>query len=120
MALDAAGLAAPLTALEKTGVSLFPPRYAAFISLAWQPGFRGSDEAGSRAFLVDAISTLNDGDPFSLSGAILCHHVLPGQYQTANPAFDKIVETLIGQDFLYSDGQIASTDLDQDDFTFTA
>ena len=49
----------------------------AFIRLARDLGYPGKDEAGTWAFLVEALTGLGGGDPIPVLTDILLYHVVP-------------------------------------------
>ena len=57
-------------------LTLFAPRDSAFIGLAQQLGYTGSDEAGSLSYIVKALTLLGGGDPIPLLTQILTYHVV--------------------------------------------
>ena len=77
--------AANLTAiLDGDGeFTVFAPNDAAFVALAQDLGYDGSDEAGAFAAIVAALTELGGGNPIPTLDAILKYHVL-GTVQMAN------------------------------------
>ncbi len=75
-AVQTAGLAGVLDDAS-IDVTVFAPTDRAFIRLARDLGFTGSDEAGAWQFLVGALTTLGDGDPIGPLTAVLTYHVSP-------------------------------------------
>lgn len=57
-------------------LTLFAPRDSAFIGLARELGYTGTDEAGSLGFIVKALTLLGGGDPVPLLTQILTYHVV--------------------------------------------
>ncbi|MEM1159889.1 MAG: fasciclin domain-containing protein [Pseudomonadota bacterium] len=90
--LDTAGLDA----------TVFAPNDAAFIALAQNFGFAGSDESGALTAIVDTLTSLGGGDPTTLLTAILTYHVSPGAKQLAQVAALDTVQTLQGGTFQVS------------------
>ncbi len=62
--------------------TVFAPNDAAFVALAQDLGYDGSDEAGAFTAIVAALTDLGGGDPIPTLDAILKYHVL-GTTQTA-------------------------------------
>lgn len=61
-------------------LTVFAPNDGAFIKLAQDLGYTGSDEAGAWPFLAQALANLNDGvDPIPVLTNVLLYHVAPGQ-----------------------------------------
>jgi len=58
-------------------LTVFAPNDRAFIRLARDLGYRGLDEAGAFAFIVETLTELGDGDPIPLLTDILLYHVSP-------------------------------------------
>lgn len=75
-ALNAAGLTG---AVADPGASLtvFAPRDRAFVRLARDLGYSGSDEPGTWQYLVATLTTLGNGDPIPTLTNILKYHVSP-------------------------------------------
>lgn len=92
-ALNTAGLTA---AVADPGASLtvFAPRDQAFVRLARDLGYAGHDEQGTWNFLVQALTTLGNGDPIPVLQDILKYHVAP----TRLTLFQVIVRSLFGRD----------------------
>lgn len=92
-ALAAAGL---VDAVSDADLTVFAPTDAAFVTLANDLGFVGSDEAGALNFIVGTLTALGGGDPIPLLTAILTYHVSPGAQQLANIAAAGEISTLQG------------------------
>lgn len=73
-AIDAAGLASFLDG--DASLTVFAPNDAAFVALAQDLGYDGSDEAGAFAAIVAVLTDLGGGDPIPTLDAILKYHVL--------------------------------------------
>jgi uncharacterized surface protein with fasciclin (FAS1) repeats len=87
-ALQTADLVA---ALQGPGpLTVFAPNDAAFVRLARDLGFTGSDEAGTWQFLVDTLTQLGGGDPIPTLTNILLYHVSPGRVRVR----DVLIATL--------------------------
>jgi uncharacterized surface protein with fasciclin (FAS1) repeats len=82
-------------------LTVFAPNDAAFIKLARDLGYHGRDEAGSWAFLVEALTDLGDGDPIPVLTDILLYHVVPkrvGVFRFIRLAiYKKHIPTLLGE-----------------------
>ena len=75
-AVVTAGLAEAL-ADENANLTVFAPNDRAFIRLARDLGYDGSDEAGAWEFLVAALTDLGGGDPIPVLTDVLLYHVAP-------------------------------------------
>jgi uncharacterized surface protein with fasciclin (FAS1) repeats len=71
-------------------LTVFAPSDRAFVRLANDLGFTGTDEAGAWSFLVGALTQLGNGNPVPVLTNILLYHVAPGR---VGP-FDLIRKTL--------------------------
>ncbi|MEM7210480.1 MAG: fasciclin domain-containing protein [Pseudomonadota bacterium] len=94
-AVQTAGLA---DTLDTPGLdaTVFAPNDAAFIALANDLGFTGTDEAGALTAIVDALTAFGSGNPKTLLTAILTYHVSPGAAQLSQVAGLTEVATLQG------------------------
>lgn len=99
-ALDTAGLT---TLLDSDGTfTVFAPNDAAFVALAQDLGYDGSDEAGAFAAIVAALTDLGGGDPLPTLVAVLQYHVL-GTVQTGpEVAAASTLQTLQGGELTVS------------------
>ncbi|MEM9060739.1 MAG: fasciclin domain-containing protein [Pseudomonadota bacterium] len=79
--------------------TVFAPTDAAFIALAQDLGFTGSDEAGALTAIVDTLTALGGGNPLPLLSGILLYHVSAGAKQLSQVAGLTEVETLQGGTF---------------------
>ena len=97
-AVQTAGLG-DLLNTDGLGATVFAPTVAAFILLAQDLGFGGSDEAGALDAIITTLTGLGAGDPLPLLTNILAYHVSPGAKQLAEVALLSEVETLQGGTF---------------------
>jgi|GEM_PF-2933493 len=74
---------------SEADLTTFAPTDAAFVQLAQDLGFEGSDEAGAFDAIVAALTELGEGDPIPLLKDILLYHVSAGA---------KTLETIQGSD----------------------
>jgi len=98
-AVVTAGLAGAL-ADPAADLTVFAPNDTAFIRLARDLGYTGTDESGAWDFLVAALTDLGGGDPIAPLTAVLLYHVVG---ESISPLqlilrtfFDPFVETLGG------------------------
>ncbi|MGD1944636.1 MAG: fasciclin domain-containing protein [Leptolyngbyaceae cyanobacterium] len=77
LAVQTAGLTDTLND-PTADLTVFAPTDAAFIALAQDLGFDGSDEAGAFDAIVTALTELGSGNPIPLLTDILLYHVSPG------------------------------------------
>lgn len=86
---------------KDANLTVFAPNDAAFIKLARDLGYTGRDEAGTWAFLVEALTGLGDGDPIPVLTDILLYHVVPdrvGVFRFIRLAiYKKHIPTLLGE-----------------------
>jgi len=75
-AVQAAGLVGVLND-PTIDVTVFAPTDRAFIRLARDLGYTGSDEAGAWQYLVVALTALGGGDPIAPLTQVLTYHVVP-------------------------------------------
>jgi uncharacterized surface protein with fasciclin (FAS1) repeats len=94
-AVVTAGLAETL-ATPGLDVTVWAPNDRAFIRLAKDLGFAGSDEAGAWSFLVTALTGLGGGDPIPVLTAVLTYHVTPGARGVFSVLTTKTFPTLQG------------------------
>ncbi|MEL6214608.1 MAG: fasciclin domain-containing protein, partial [Pseudomonadota bacterium] len=62
---------------REASLTVLAPNDLAFIRLARNLGYRGSDEAEAFGVIVEALTTLGGGDPVPLLRTVLLYHVLP-------------------------------------------
>ncbi|WP_425040627.1 fasciclin domain-containing protein [Primorskyibacter sp. S187A] len=95
-AVVAAGLAGTLDDVA-ADLTVFAPNDAAFIGLAQDLGYGGSDEEGAFGYIVDALTLLNNGeDPIGLLTQILTYHVAGESLQLSQVVDAGSVTTLQG------------------------
>lgn len=75
-------------------VTIFAPTDSAFIALAQALGYSGSDEAGTLAYLTEAMTLIGKGDPAPVLQDILTYHVLPESLQLSQLQAVSSVTTL--------------------------
>ena len=94
-AVQTAGLA---DTLDTAGLdaTVFAPNDAAFIALANDLGYTGTDEAEALTAIVETLTALGSGNPLPLLTAILTYHVSPGAAQLSQVAGLNEVATLQG------------------------
>lgn len=71
---------------ESRDLTAFAPDDDAFISLAQDLGYDGSDESGAWSYLVDALTVLSKGDPVGLLTTVLSYHVTEPALQESQVA----------------------------------
>ncbi|MGK7895671.1 MAG: glycoside hydrolase family 9 protein, partial [Xenococcus sp. (in: cyanobacteria)] len=76
-ALQAGGLV-DAVADPAADLTVFAPTDAAFIKLAQDLGYQGSDETGAYNAIVGALTDLGNGDPIPVLQNVLKYHVSPG------------------------------------------
>ena len=102
MLLNAVIAADLVAALDDPAANLtvFAPRDAAFIKLAQDLGYEGSDEEGSFLYIVDALTVLGGGDPIPVLTDVLLYHVAPERISLFGVVFLSIfnqdIDTLLG------------------------
>lgn len=87
---------------DTANFTVFAPNDRAFLRLATDLGFTGTDEAGAWLFLVDALTTLGNGDPVAPLTTVLTYHVSP---ETVTP-FGLIIRTIFGADIDTVEGNV--------------
>jgi uncharacterized surface protein with fasciclin (FAS1) repeats len=101
-AVITAGLAETL-ATPGLNVTVWAPNDRAFIRLANDLGYAGSDEAGAFGAIVATLTTLGGGDPLPLLTQVLTYHVTPGArgvFQVLfTPSFPTLQGATIGRNF---------------------
>lgn len=90
-ALQTASLVAAVSD-PTANLTVFAPNDRAFLRLARDLGFTGTDEAGAWQFLVGALTQLGNGNPVPVLRNVLLYHVA-GERITA---VDVIIKTLAG------------------------
>ncbi len=76
-------------------LTVFAPTDAAFIKLAQDFGYHGTDEAEAFGAIANALTDLGEGDPVPLLQDILLYHVSPGGKNQAEIKASGKVETLL-------------------------
>lgn len=93
-ALDAAN---QTTFLDSDGtLTVFAPNDAAFVALAQDLGYDGSDEAGAFAAIVAALTDIGGGDPIPTLVAVLQYHVVGSTLSAAEVAASGPLTTIQG------------------------
>jgi uncharacterized surface protein with fasciclin (FAS1) repeats len=94
-AIDTAGLAGALDD-PSAKLTVFAPRDAAFVRLAKDLGFTGSNEAAAWDFLVAALTGLGGGNPIPVLTNVLLYHVAPWQLSSGQVLARQEINTLLG------------------------
>ena len=94
LAVQTAGLADILND-PTADLTVFAPTDAAFIALAQDLGFGGSDEAGAFDEIVTSLTELGNGNPIPLLTDILLYHVSPGAQSQSQLQSADAVTTLL-------------------------
>lgn len=117
-ALQTAGLVEALD--DETGdLTVFAPTDAAFVALARDLGFRGTDEAGAFSEIAAALTELGNGDPIPLLTDILLYHISPEAKTQAQLRNNGTVETLLTDaSFTVSDNRLVDNEPDLVDPSF--
>ena len=102
-AVLAAGLADTLAAAD-ADVTVFAPTDVAFVRLARLLGYRGFDEEGSFNAIVEALTTLGDGDPIPVLTDVLLYHVSPGSQSLNSILASEDISTLLMDATLETNG----------------
>lgn len=76
-------------------LTVFAPTDAAFMALAQDFGFGGSDEAGAFDAIVGALTDLGNGNPLPVLTDVLLYHVSPGAKNQAQLRSEGPVTTLL-------------------------
>ena len=117
-AVQTAGLVDAL-ADPHAALTVFAPTDAAFVSLARDLGFMGTDEAGAFDAIAEALTTLSpSGDPVPLLKDILLYHVADGTFSQAQADAAGPITTLAGSTIEVAGGQVIDADPDQRDARF--
>lgn len=95
-ALEVTGLTAALDD-PAANVTLFAPTDGAFITLARNLGYGGTDEQGALDAIVQALAGLNpEGDPIPVLTGVLTYHLTQGSLTLADIARSAEIDTLFG------------------------
>ncbi|MEM9004572.1 MAG: fasciclin domain-containing protein, partial [Cyanobacteria bacterium P01_F01_bin.86] len=117
-ALQTADLVAALDDPE-ADFMVFAPTDAAFVRLAQDFGFTGTDEAGAFDAIVNALTDLGNGDPVPLLTDILLYHVSAGSRDQSSLQADREIETLLaGANFTIEGAQLIDNEPDLADPNF--
>lgn len=108
-AVIAADLVAALND-PQSPLTVFAPNDMAFIRLAQDLGYTGSDEEGTWNFLVAALTQLGNGNPIPPLTAVLLYHVTPGAVPVnrvvGGGPMGNVIPTLQGGTFMWFRGQL--------------
>ncbi|MFN0060387.1 MAG: fasciclin domain-containing protein [Planctomycetota bacterium] len=95
LAADLAGALGDPTA----SFTVFAPNDLAFVRLARDLGYAGTDESGAWSFLVSTLTDLGGGDPIPLLTNVLLYHVVPEEVTPFQlillTLFDEEIPTLL-------------------------
>ncbi|MEM7555450.1 MAG: fasciclin domain-containing protein, partial [Cyanobacteria bacterium P01_A01_bin.84] len=80
---------------KNADLSVFAPTDAAFIKLAQDFGYKGTDEAEAFDAIASTLTELGNGDPLPLLRDILLYHVSPGAKDQEQLQTEGKVETLL-------------------------
>ncbi|MEM1254258.1 MAG: fasciclin domain-containing protein [Cyanobacteria bacterium P01_H01_bin.21] len=119
-AVETAGLTPNLSAAD-ADLTVFAPTDEAFIQLAQDFGFEGSDEAGALDTIVAALSDLGDGDPIPILTDVLLYHISPGVKTLETVQSEPTITTLLEGATLMPDGNsLVDNEPDLTDPSFVA
>lgn len=111
-AVQAAGLADAL-ADANADLTVFAPTDAAFVKLAQDLGYGGSDEAGAFDAIVSTLTELGGGDPIPVLTDVLLYHVSPeGKRLGEIKALDTVETLLDGATFAPKGNKLVDNDPD--------
>jgi len=110
-AVKAAGLAGALDD-PNADLTVFAPTDAAFIGLAQGLGYKGSDEEGSFAYIVEALTLLGGGNPIPLLQDILKYHVATESLQASQVLSADSIPNLLGADLGVDGASLVDNDPD--------
>ncbi|MFN3218303.1 MAG: fasciclin domain-containing protein [Acidimicrobiales bacterium] len=113
-ALIATGLVDALSAA--TDITVFAPKDWAFLKLANDLGYEGSDEAGAFAFLAEATGFVSADEPGILADVLL-YHVVPGARDSAAVQGPPLQTLLAGATIDVDGLRITDNDPNADDAT---
>ncbi|WP_342077705.1 fasciclin domain-containing protein [Yoonia sp. SS1-5] len=114
-AVKTAGLAETLASAD-VDLTVFAPNDDAFVKLAQDIGFDGSDEGDAWTYLVDALTVVSKGDPVSLLTDVLTYHVAGTSLQASQVLGLDNITTLQGGTVAVADAAL----IDNDPETFDA
>ncbi len=118
-AVKTAGLAETL-ADANVDLTVFAPTDAAFVGLAQDLGFHGTNEGEAWDYLVDALTVLGKGDPIPLLTEVLTYHVSGQSLQASQVLGLENVETLQGGTLEVSGASLIDNDPDSPDANLIA
>jgi serralysin len=108
-AVVAAGLDGALND-PTVSLTVFAPNDLAFIRLAQDLGYQGSDEEGTWNFLVDQLTILGGGNPIPVLTDVLLYHVAPDALRinqiVGGGRFGTTIQTLQGGTFTWFRGEL--------------
>jgi uncharacterized surface protein with fasciclin (FAS1) repeats len=117
-AVNTAGLASALNGAD-ADLTVFAPTDDAFVQLANDLGYEGSDEAGAYDAIVAGLSELGGGDPLPVLQDVLSYHVSPGEKTLEEIKSSETVETLLAEATITPDGDmLTDNEPDLDDPSF--
>ena len=94
-------------------LTVFAPTDAAFIELAQDFGYEGTDEGEAFAEIANSLSELGEGDPVPLLRDILLYHVSPEAKDQAQIIEQQQVNTLLeGASFTVEDNELVDNEPD--------
>ncbi|MDH3705999.1 MAG: fasciclin domain-containing protein [Acidimicrobiia bacterium] len=97
------------------GATVYAPKDIAFVRLAQDLGYSGSDEEGAFGAIVDFLTDAGGGDPIPLLTQILQYHVSPEEITIYQLAKRDSVPTLLGPDIEVKGLQLRDADPDLKD-----
>lgn len=111
-AVNAAGLGGALSD-PNADLTVFAPTDAAFVKLAQDLGYGGSDEAGAFDAIVSTLTELGGGDPIPVLTNVLLYHVSPdGKRLGEIKALDQVETLLEGATFAPKGNKLVDNDPD--------
>lgn len=111
-ALEAADLVDTLADPE-ANLTVFAPTDEAFVRLAQDLGFEGTDEAGAFDAIVSALTDLGNGDPIPVLTDVLLYHVSPeGKRLSEIQELDTVETLLDGATFTPEGNELVDNDPD--------
>ncbi|NRB00784.1 MAG: fasciclin domain-containing protein, partial [Rhodobacteraceae bacterium] len=91
-------------AVSHGDLTVFAPTDAAFVELAQNLGYEGTDEGEAFGVIAETLTALGGGDPVPLLTEVLLYHVSAGAKDAAAVTEAGTIETLQGQTFTVADG----------------
>lgn len=89
------GIADALNNCEDS-LTLFAPNDLAFVRLARDLGYAGTDEEGAFGAIVAALTRIGNGDPIPVLRTVLLYHVAPSDLNPLQVLFAREIPTLQG------------------------